>query len=119
MSIRWIIGVVAAVAFVGGVIALSTPVNAEDNGGRGIPCGTGFWSDASEAHRMGRAENLSDVMLGGPSSDIEADYAGRCADAVTGRRLLAWPFAIAGLVGILVAIRIRFARPRGVPGPTG
>jgi hypothetical protein len=117
MSVRWIVGVVAAIVFVAGVVALSTTINAADNGGRNIPCGTGFWSDTSEAHRMGRTENLSEVMVGLPSTEIEAEYAQRCADAVANRRYLAWPLAIVGLVGVLGAIRA--ARPRGVRGPTG
>ena len=119
MSVRWVVGVVAALAFVAGVIALSTPIDAADNDSRDMSCGTGFWSDASEAHRMGRAENLSDVMIGLPSTDIEAEYAQRCADVIAKRRFVGWPLAGAGLVGVLIAIRMRAARPRGVRGPTG
>jgi hypothetical protein len=119
MSVRWFAGVVAAIAFVVGVIALSTTVNAEDDGGRAIPCGTGFWSDTGEAHRMGRAENLSDVMVGLPSSDIEAEYAQRCVDAIANRRLLAWPLTVVGLVGVLGALLIRTARSRGIHRPAG
>jgi hypothetical protein len=119
MSVRWFAGVVAAIVFVAGVIALSTTINAEDDGGRDIPCGTGFWSDSSEAHRMGRVEDLSDVMLGGPSSNIEAEYAGRCADAVANRRLLAWPLTVVGLVGVLGALLIRATRFRGLHRPAG
>ena len=119
MSVRWIVGVVAAVAFVAGVVALSTPIDAADNDGRDMSCGTGFWSDASEAHRMGRVENLSDVMIGLPSTDIEAEYTQRCVDGVANRRLVGWPLIVVGLVGLLVAIRMGAARPRGVRGPAG
>src|SRR5262249_49914963 len=107
-------------------IALSTTINAENDSGRDIPCGSAFWSDTREAHHLGQVENLTDVMLGSPASDVEAEYAQRCVDAVANRRLLAWPLAIVRLVGVLGAILIgtgsaprsmwRPNEPRPAPG---
>jgi hypothetical protein len=107
MSVRWFVGVVATIAFIAGLVVMTTTVNAANDGGRDIPCGNAFRSDPDEAYHEGRVEDLTDVMLGLPSGNAQAAYGQRCADALANRRLLGWPLTVVGLVGVLGAVLIR------------
>jgi hypothetical protein len=104
MVLRVLAGLTAAVLLVIGGIALTDTVTVPSVRRDAIGCGSGLAPDSSRAVLLGRAEEFNNQLAGKRPGNRIVTYTRACDDAISARRLWAWPLAGLGALGLLVLV---------------
>ncbi|HEV7977276.1 hypothetical protein [Amycolatopsis sp.] len=112
MILRLLAGLIATALLVIGVVALTGTVTMDDAWRATFDCGSAVNPDSREAIYFGTADDYFKTLTGAParSTSSVTTYTAACRDAVTGRRLWAWPLTGLGVLGVLGALLARRRR---------
>ncbi len=117
-NVRNFLYLVAALALVGGIVLLATPVSSVTRGDMTVSCGTAWAPDTDQAGLDHFGAAVGNAFRGRPfASNAYDGYVGSCDSAISTRRIWGYTIGIAGfLLGAGVAIATR-RRPEDAMPP--